>query len=267
TRLQGGAVPSVLSTHGGFHHTGRLKLGKRLYEKLLLKFVLSRYRRVLTSSDADHAYFVPFCTHAVLCPNGVDLSGFMRLELSEPQPWRWIYWGRLAVHKRLDVVVDYLFRLRQMGHPVHLTICGWDFDGTESALRHQINQLGLSAHVTLKGEVTTKDLLDEVGRHGVFISASEHEGFGLSFVEAMAAGRMIVCRNKAPMSTMLANHSAAIALEFDGTETDIQKLDRFLSQPFDILSEQIKSGRQSGVQYGWEYAVDRFIHAYESCLP
>ncbi|HET8870522.1 MAG TPA: glycosyltransferase family 4 protein [Aquabacterium sp.] len=266
-RLQGGAIPSVLSTHGGFNHTGRLKLGKKLYEKLLLKAVLSRYQRILTSSDADHAYFSPFCKDAVLCPNGADLSGFMQSEHSEPQPWRWIYWGRLAVHKRLDLVIDYLFRLRQMGRPVHLTICGWDFDGTELALRQRIDQLGLSPHVTLKGEVTTEALLEEVRKHGVFISASEHEGFGLSFVEAMAAGRMIVCRNRAPMSTMMAANSAAIALEFNQTESDILKLDQFLSQPFDILSEQIKSARQFGLQYGWEHAVDRFIHAYESCLP
>lgn len=265
-RIQGGVVPSVLSTHGGFHHTGRLKWGKRLYEKLFLTSVLNRYRRVLTSSDADHAYFGPFCPQAELCPNGADLSGFLGLQMLEPQPWRWIYWGRLAIHKRLDVVLDYLSRLRQLGRPVQLTICGWDFDGTEAALRHQIEQLGLTAHVTLKGEVTMEGLLDEVARHGVFISASEHEGFGLSFVEAMAAGKMIVYRNKAPMSTLLAPNLAATALDFDRTNADIMKLDRFLSQPFDILSEQIKSGRQSGVQYDWEHVVDRFIQAYESCL-
>lgn len=265
-RIQCSAMPAVLSTHGGFNHTNRFRLGKDIYRSLLLKTVLAHYRKVLASSTSDFDYFSPYSPHTVLCSNGVSIEQF-NVEVDKAiRPRHWIYWGRLASHKRLDLVLDYLVRVRARGIPVTLTICGWDFDGTEAELTRAVLARGVQSTVRILGVLTANQLRHEVCHHGLFISASEHEGFGLSLVEAMAAGLLVVCRNKPPMTELITDQHTGLTLSFDRSEQDVDKLCSFLDTPFETLARYSRAAQTKAQQYGWSQAALTFIGAYDQAI-
>ncbi len=72
-------------------------------------------------------------------------------------------------------------------------------DGPERThLAALVRQLGLQATVHLHGQVTFSSLVAHYARCDVFCLPSLQEGFGLVFVEAMAAGKPVVgCRGSA----------------------------------------------------------------------
>lgn len=265
-RIQCAELPAVLSTHGGFNHTNRFRLVKDIYRSLFLKTVLLHYRKVLASSTSDFDYFSPCSRRTVLCSNGVNIEHFSVEVDKAIRPRHWIYWGRLASHKRLDLVLDYLVRVRARGIPVTLTICGWDFDGTEAELTRAVLVQGLQSTVRILGVLTPNQLRQEVCTHGLFISASEHEGFGLSLVEAMAAGLQVVCRNKPPMTELITDQQTGLTLSFDKSEQDVDKLCSFLSTPFETLARYSRAAQTKAQHYGWRHAAIGFIGAYDQAI-
>src|SRR5690606_16243114 len=57
-------------------------------------------------------------------------------------------------------------------------------------------QLGLGARVHLIGQVSDDDKYAALSVADVFVTTSQHEGFGLVFLEAMACGLPIVCYDR-----------------------------------------------------------------------
>ena len=258
-RLFAGRVPAVLSTHGGFHHTQQLSLFKRMFERFGLRHALNHYRSVLASSVADEAYFRAFSDRVVLCGNGVatDKFGVVPVALDRPLN-RWIYWGRLSRNKRVDQLIDTVALAHREGMPVDLLICGRDSDGLADQLKAQVASLGLGSAIRFESHLDDDDLLRELHTRGVYATASEHEGFGLSVVEAMAAGLFVLCRDMTPLNTFVTRGVNGGFLNFIGNESDRLELAGLMH-----LSEQGRiDGRQSAKAvaaiYGWDSVVLQF---------
>lgn len=270
-RLFCGKLPAVLSTHGGFNHTSKLDTFKRMYEKTLLKFMLGHYQKVLATSVGDELYFKKFNKRVVLCSNGVHVEKF-----SSVRTWaedgnikstrRWIYWGRLSRNKRIDLLIDYVAFAKRLGFVVELMICGQDFDGLSQELKAKVTLLELDDQIKFEAFLSDQDLLKELSQRGVFITASEHEGFGLSVVEAMAAGLVVVCRDMIPLNSFITQSESGFFLNFDGKDHDQLTLKTLLSieQPkVELISKQ---ARQLADEYDWRNAAKTFLHHFESVL-
>ncbi|MGH9180747.1 MAG: glycosyltransferase family 4 protein, partial [Acidimicrobiales bacterium] len=75
-------------------------------------------------------------------------------------------------------------RLRLVGGPASATYAG--------ALESFVVALGLAGAVELTGAVSAEGLADHYRASGVFVCLSEHEGFGVPLIEAMAHGLAVV---------------------------------------------------------------------------
>jgi alpha-1,3-mannosyltransferase len=262
-----GDVPAVLSTHGGFWHTNRLSLLKRVFERTLLRGAVRHYRRVLASSVGDFEYFRHYSNRVFLCNNGVNVKEFNALRREDsPSLHRWIYWGRLSSNKRVDVAIDYVAYARRLGHPVQLLICGQDFDGLMPQLTAQIARLELGEAVRFEPFLDDAALGAELLNRGLFITASEHEGFGISVVEAMAAGLVVVCRDMSPLNRFFTDGESGCFLRFDGTAEDIRRLDEVLSITSGKAAAMSQAARAAAREYDWAAAVPRFVEHYRLAL-
>jgi glycosyltransferase involved in cell wall biosynthesis len=102
--------------------------------------------------------------------------------------------GRLLALKGQDRLIDALALLYARGTQADLLIVGGEAHGVEvgieQRLRAQVTRLGLERHVTFTGQVESArsyiELMD------VLVSASDRDGFGITVVEAMAAGVPVV---------------------------------------------------------------------------
>jgi alpha-1,3-mannosyltransferase len=252
-------VPAVLSTHGGFNHTNKLALFKRLHERFLLGRALRHYKRVLATSQGDLDYFRQYAAGVDLCSNGVNVDKFGSVV---PKPdrslTRWIAWGRLSRNKRIDQLIDTVALAHRTGTEVDLLICGRDFDHIADSLKAHVLALGLSAHVRFVSHLTDAELLAEIATRGVYATASEHEGFGLSVVEALAAGLFVMCRDMSPLNGFFKAGDGGAFLRFDGGAQDQATLAQLFAMP---QAQQVAinaCSRANAQPYSWHHAVEVF---------
>ena len=106
----------------------------------------------------------------------------------------WLFVGRVAPHKCQHDVVRALAAYRRLYDPrarLHL-VGGIGSHAYVSMLERYVAALGLSGAVHLTGSITAPALRAHVQAADVFVCLSEHEGFCVPVVEAMAGGVPVV---------------------------------------------------------------------------
>jgi alpha-1,3-mannosyltransferase len=266
--IQGRGRKKLLSTHGGFFHTDRYSWTKKMHWHWFAGPILNQYDDVLASSSADFDAFKSKAPQVKLVANGVNISRFA--SVTRPAalpPTRWIYWGRLSRNKRIDLLIDTVKQSRDAGLDVHLTIAGKDFDDLLPSIKAQIIRYSLNEHVRLlAGSLSDTDLLREISAHTVFITASEHEGFGLSLIEAMAAGLVVVCRNMAPLNGFVAPGKNGALIDFDGSAADLASLRTLCTATMPEISAMQDFARTTALSYSWDAAITKFVEVYEALM-
>jgi alpha-1,3-mannosyltransferase len=204
--------PIVLSTHGGIFHTDRLAAVKSAYFRFVRRFVLPRVDQIVACGQADHDLFTAHgVTDLITIDNGIDLRPWTGPAPTR-DPNRLLFVGRIAANKRVDDLIRTLAMIRKT-RPVTLRIVGPDRAGLVDGLQKLAGQLGVADAVAFAGPVSEAQLAVEYRRAAVFVSASAHEGFGLSAVEAMAAGTAVVL-NDVPAFRVLVDHDRTHLTQF-----------------------------------------------------
>jgi glycosyltransferase involved in cell wall biosynthesis len=126
---------------------------------------------------------------------------------------RWLVVGRLAPNKAVEAAVDALFVHRRRFDPeATLTVVGKPaLAGYAAALADHVAALGLAHAVRFAGRVDDAGLAEEYGRADVLVVTSEHEGFCLPVVEAMAYGVPVVAYRQGALPEVLADAGVLVA--------------------------------------------------------
>ncbi len=103
----------------------------------------------------------------------------------QPGP-RLLFVGRLAPNKRQEDLLKLLYYLRRLRPSAHLVLVGdpWVL-GYGDWLQQQATALGLRDALHLPGKVSQTDLVTYYRCADLFVSMSEHEGFGKPLIESM----------------------------------------------------------------------------------
>lgn len=256
--------PRVLSSHGFYGHTSQLSGFKALHEKLVFGRLLGAYHSVLAASKTDLSHAQKFTKNATLFENGIDASAFApAAEQTSRDLRRWLYWGRISQNKRPDLLVDLVHALRAKGEDIQLTIAGRPFDDMQARLHERRAALEMEDHVRILPALDDETLLAEIKKAGVFVSASEYEGFGLTFIEAMSGGLGIVSQDILPMSEFARASNAGVAIDFQNTEQAAQTLQSFLaSDPV----ENAQRAAQFALTYDWSAKIPVLEAHYKAAI-
>lgn len=265
--LQCGKVPAVLSTHGGFRHTGQHGAMKSMHEKFVMRSMLRHYRRILADSRPDAEYFQRFSDNVERCEIGIDYAKFQHGRGSEtPDPARWIYWGRWANNKRIDALIDTVALARDNGIAIDLIVAGPDFDKLGDGLRAKIDALKLNDSIRMRPFIENDALMIELRQRSVFITGTEYEGFGLGIIEAMAAGKIVVCRDIEPINGFVTLRENAFFLKYDGGADDLATIREITSLTPARLNAMADAAQTRAKQYDWATVAQRFSREYEKAL-
>jgi alpha-1,3-mannosyltransferase len=178
----------VASTHGGFFHTAKFAIAKKLWFDTITRASLRAYRRIAACSHSDAALFQSRAgARLALVENGIDPSRFA--DAAAPTPTRTIIcFGRFSRHKRVGDFFPLLARLRAENPAWRLIVAGRDSDQTSDELAAMANQAGVADAVRFVVNPSDLELRALIGEASYFACLSAYEGFGLAAVEAMSAG-------------------------------------------------------------------------------
>ncbi|MGI8988891.1 MAG: glycosyltransferase family 4 protein [Bryobacteraceae bacterium] len=133
---------------------------------------------------------------------------------------------RFYPRKRVDLLLEAADRLRHSIPELEVRIVGGGPDRRK--LRDFWRAKRLERHVKWVGDASRSELAREYNRADVFCHPSEQEGFGIVFLEAMAAGRPIVATNASAVPEV-ARHG--ILVEPGNPEALAEAIERLYRNP------------------------------------
>jgi 1,2-diacylglycerol 3-alpha-glucosyltransferase len=204
-------IPTVVTYHTMYedytHYAGFLKgLANRVvrqFSKSIAEQCTEFIAPSVKTKERIRSYGVDRFINIV--PTGIDFSRFDKNKLDslklENLKTQWVQrnekiilsLGRVAKEKSIHVLIEGFHQLAvDPNQPIRLLIVGDGPDRPE--LQRLVLSLNLQERVTFVGAVPIEDVPYYYHLADVFVSASVTETQGLTFMEAMAAKRLILCR-------------------------------------------------------------------------
>jgi len=191
-------IPNVLSVHGGdlYDPSKRLSPHRLPVLRRPIRYLLRRADALVGQSRNTLQHVTEFYgvqRNTRLIPLGIDrppqVPRAARAEFGIPEhAFVMVTVGRLVARKATVRLVEAMAAAQRPD--THLLIVG---DGPDAdAVRRAAAELHLTDRVHLLGQATEVRKYQALGVADVFISATQHEGFGLVFLEAMAYGLPVI---------------------------------------------------------------------------
>ena len=206
-RWQG--IPNVLSVHGGDLFDPSKGSSPHLHAPLraAVRWMLRAADDVVGQSrdTVRHVTELYGVRRPVeLIPLGIDrpppVSAASRQDLGLPDDaFVMITIGRMVARKATTQLID-TFAASNIPN-AHLVIVG---DGPDApAVDKRATELGVRNRVHMLGQVSEAEKYAALSVSDVFVTASQHEGFGLVFLEAMAFGLPVLCYDRGGQTDFL----------------------------------------------------------------
>ncbi|HEX5421673.1 MAG TPA: glycosyltransferase family 4 protein [Gammaproteobacteria bacterium] len=256
-------IPNVLSVHGGdlYDPSKSSSAHRHAVLRAAVRYLaLNADAVVAQSKDTEanlHRYFAPEVAASVIPlgiakPPAVSASrekyGFRKEDVLL------VSVGRLVRRKCVDQLLEVLARLPD--ERVKLAILGSGPLVTQ--LRDRARSLKLATRVRFMGLVTEAAKFELLSMSDLYVSTSQHEGFGLVFLEAMTAGLPIVCYDRGGHADFLADGET-------GHLVPLNDRDAFLARCKELVSQPERRAAIGGVnrERAKAFFIDRCAARYE----
>jgi glycosyltransferase involved in cell wall biosynthesis len=261
---RGMRIPNVLSVHGGdlFDPSKRMSPHRHPVLRAAVAAMLRRADAVVaqsrdTAANVSSIYGVQRLLDLV--PLGIDRPPTdvrrNRAELGIPDDaFAMVTIGRVVARKATSQLVHVV---RDLGPKAWLVVVG---DGPDlDAVRRTAHELGVADRVRMMGFVTDAEKHLALATSDLFVSTSQHEGFGLVFLEAMAFGLPVVCYDRGGQVDFLSTPATGAVVKLNDLGAFTAAVRTLRDQP------QLRAGvRARNLARVESYFIDRCAQAYES---
>ncbi len=250
--------PLVVSTHGGFFHTGFASRLKRVYFRAVTRRSLRPYGFVAASSEQDRRTFslirprgIEAVGAGVDCQKFADAAGAAGLK-------KIIYFGRLAPNKNLTALFPFLTALRARDPAWKLMIAGRPMSDDIARLGEEAARAGLAGHVKLLESPSDEILREAIGGCSVFVSPSHYEGFGVAAIEAASAGLLTVLSDIPAHRDTVGATGLGLLVDFGRPEAAVETMLAARGAP----RPDRKEIARRLAPYSWSRVAERFDDIY-----
>jgi glycosyltransferase involved in cell wall biosynthesis len=273
----------VISLHGTFMKGAYeiKKLKKTLYMSLLGRFVLKKSSAIIVNTLEEKKQFLNYYPYlygkTIVIPNGIDINNFYNHSSCIDKNYlgnkqtkgktKILFLGRIHKIKGLDILIEGFAYLYNENKDVHLIIAGKDDgNGYEYQVRCLVKKFGLESAVTFAGFLDGKDKMNALFESDIFILPSYSENFGMSVVEAMAAGLPVVVTNKVAISSEISKWRSGIIIDCSAKSV-YKGLKNLINMEDNIKNEMIKRGISMVKEYfDINMVADKVIELYKNVL-
>ena len=210
-----------------------------------------------TAVDVEKRLGVP-TSRIVLCPAGAPEWAST---LGAGTPSHVLFLGTLEPRKNVDGLLDaWIEAMPSLPGSMPLVLAGRATPDAASTLA-RIARAPLAGRVTHRGYVSDEERRALYRDAAALVVPSFHEGFGLTALEAMAAGVPVVAANRGSLPE-LAGHAALLV-----DPEDVTAMSRaIVTAATDGAARRllVDAGRARAAQYSWSHSADRLIAAYRA---
>ncbi len=230
----------------------------------LMKRVLARADKIIATSPsyiASSPVLARYKNKCVVVPLGIDPVPFECATSLATQHPSLLFVGHLRYYKGVNYLLE---AMREIPH-AHLTIVGTG--PMARAWQELAQRLNVSERVTFAGEVSDAELPSYYAASDIFVlPASERsEAFGAVQLEAMAAGKPVVCTELGTGTSFVnVNDQTGMVVPARDSRALVRAINRLIDDP--ALRARMGAAGRLRVQseFTVEKMVERVMQVYES---
>lgn len=193
--------------------------------------------------------------------NGFNLQDCPRDVKKEP--YSIIAVGALVERKKFHVVIQALAQVQKRYPQATLTLVGEG--GERVRLEALIQELHLEQSVRLTGFLPNQQVMALMAAHQVFAMPSVHEGFGIVYLEAMAAGCVCIGTQKEGVADLIVSGENGLLVPPDDANTLANEIAALFASPND-RQRLAQAGQQAAVTLTWEENAKKNLALFEEIL-
>ena len=255
----------ILTTHGGFFHTTHRGWLKALYARLILPRSWNKMDGIIyvSPSDKENFSFLPQ-EKTIVFPNGIE-EDFLHVKQTKKDPEMFLFVGRLSENKHVERLIETFSRfcsLNKRKNP-SLHIVGKDWENSRAQLEQLAREKGFESRVIFHGEVADAQKMKLYSRATIFVSASTYEGFGISVVEAMAAG-CVVCVNDIPPFREFVHGGNGFLTDYSIPENAAHAWNKTVSLRASDKKIILQKARAYAEELSWPKLISKQVEWYRS---
>jgi alpha-1,3-mannosyltransferase len=250
--------PLILSTHGAMFHTKKFLKLKNFYFHCWCRFIARGIDKTIAVSKNDERLFSQITKDITFVPNGIDIGSYQNIKRNI-EKYSLLYIGRIAKNKRIDNLIQVVHLLKKEIHNVKLYIIGDDWQGIRKDLENMAKERGLSKNVIFTGRISDKEKFRYLGKAQFFVSASAYEGFGISVLEAMAAGIPVIANNIESFRNFIENGENGFIVDYSKPKEVANLILNLIDKD---LSKISKNAKETSKEYDWKEVIKRIEKIY-----
>lgn len=263
-------IPNILSVHGGdlYDPSKFMSPHKHWLLREPAKRLLRNADKVVGQSLNTIANVEKYYDDSIDCeliPLGIPRVAFKEPNRSdfdlEENDFVLITIGRLVSRKGIDQLID-IFESMQDSSAKLLIVGGGP---KQAEWEGQVLDRGLGNRIRFVGQVNDEEKNVLLACADLYVSTSQHEGFGLVFLEGMAAGLPVVCYNHGGQTDFINDGSNGYLVELDDKQTFQERI-RLLENDRTLLSRLSAGSLETVEQYFIDRCAERYEALFESVL-
>ena len=207
----------------------------------------------------------------ILLPSGVQVEPFLVENKEKIDQIRYqyrlenkkviLFLGRISREKRILTIIRYMKKKLKEDDSLRVAIVGsglYSVHITKWAKRHKLQD-----SIIFSGPVLNRDTTDFYHLASVFVSGSKMETQGLTYIEAMTSGRVVLAQNDPVLDGVIEDGKNGFT--FNKKKEFLEKLDYILKNE-DKLNDVKESARKKGLEYSSNIYIDRLQKIYEEAI-
>ncbi len=200
---------------------------------------------------------------SVAINNGFDSNKYLGIQPAGPAGTI-ISVSNLVQSKGLDLNLRAVAALRSKYPYIRYTVVG---DGVEAgSLRQLAQELKVQDMVTFTGQVPNKDVPSLLAKARIFSLPSSMEGFGVAYLEAMAAGLPVIgCRGEG-IADVVYSGETGLLIEPNSLDSLVKALDQLLGDPDGVREMGLRARKLALGNYSWQTNASKMINLFEETI-
>ena len=173
-----------------------------------------------------------------------------------------VYIGRLAKEKSIDIVIEGFAKLIQSGEKAQLLIVGGG--PSDEDLKQMAHDLGVEDRIIFVGPVASKEVVNFYHVSDAFISASLTETQGLTYIEALACGLCVFARPDKPLEGIIIDDNTGYL--FEDLDSFVTKAKGFIHASEEKREELKNNALRLAQNFDSKFFAQNVLRTYQDAI-